>query len=136
MEKLIVEPGIKTPSINFSADTGILEIKGKSIPNDRQKTNLQNIKATSLRCVEFKYCVSGLLKDLDDETKFLTDIDLLVCWKNDIKEETETGYSIHSLVREGIEPYPSAQWRIKKGNASCQVLVLKEYLESTVKGFV
>jgi SiaC family regulatory phosphoprotein len=34
MEKLIIEPGIKTPHINFSPENGVLEIKGKSIPEN------------------------------------------------------------------------------------------------------
>jgi len=34
MENLIIEPSVKTPTINFYADNGILEIKGKSIPEN------------------------------------------------------------------------------------------------------
>ena len=34
MEKLKIEPGIKTPEILFDALSGILEIKGKSIPEN------------------------------------------------------------------------------------------------------
>ena len=34
MEKLIIEPGNKTPSLLFDADNGTLEIKGKSIPEN------------------------------------------------------------------------------------------------------
>lgn len=34
MEKLFIESGIKTPLINFSEEKGILEIKGKSIPEN------------------------------------------------------------------------------------------------------
>ena len=64
------------------------------------------------------------------DKKFLGDIDLLICWENDINGETDTGYSIHFLTREGIDPFPNAEWRIKKDNNSCQVLVLKDYLEA------
>ena len=34
MDKLIIEPGIKTPHIIFDAANGSLEIKGKSIPEN------------------------------------------------------------------------------------------------------
>jgi hypothetical protein len=34
MEKLTLEPGIKTPHISFDAEKGFLEIKGKSIPEN------------------------------------------------------------------------------------------------------
>ena len=34
MDKLIIEPGIKTPHITFDASNGSLEIKGKSIPEN------------------------------------------------------------------------------------------------------
>jgi len=90
----------------------------------------QNIKSHNLKFVEFKYCVSGLIRDLDDEKKFLQEIDLLVCWENDIKDDAAIEYSIHSLSRENIEPYPGAQKRIKRGINSCQVLILKDFLES------
>ncbi|HKR06913.1 MAG TPA: DUF1987 domain-containing protein [Bacteroidia bacterium] len=34
MEKLIIEQGVKTPHISFSHDNGVLELKGKSIPEN------------------------------------------------------------------------------------------------------
>lgn len=34
MEKLVLEPGIKTPSVNFEGENGLLEIRGKSIPEN------------------------------------------------------------------------------------------------------
>ncbi|HRH65461.1 MAG TPA: DUF1987 domain-containing protein [Bacteroidia bacterium] len=34
MDPLIIEEGIKTPSISFNPGNGILEIKGKSIPEN------------------------------------------------------------------------------------------------------
>lgn len=34
MENLIIAPGIKTPSINFLLENGLLEIRGKSIPEN------------------------------------------------------------------------------------------------------
>jgi SiaC family regulatory phosphoprotein len=34
MENLIIKPGIKTPDINFNCETGDLELKGKSIPEN------------------------------------------------------------------------------------------------------
>ncbi len=34
MENLNIQQGIKTPHLSFSKDTGVLEIKGKSIPEN------------------------------------------------------------------------------------------------------
>lgn len=34
MQNLTIQPGIKTPSINFEYDNGVLELKGKSIPEN------------------------------------------------------------------------------------------------------
>ena len=34
MEKLVIEQGIKTPYISFSYESGVLELKGKSIPEN------------------------------------------------------------------------------------------------------
>ena len=34
MDPLIIEESIKTPSITFNPNTGVLEIKGKSIPEN------------------------------------------------------------------------------------------------------
>lgn len=34
MENLTIQPGIKTPSVNFVYENGLLELKGKSIPEN------------------------------------------------------------------------------------------------------
>jgi len=34
MESLIIEPGVKTPSVSFVAKSGLLELKGRSIPEN------------------------------------------------------------------------------------------------------
>jgi hypothetical protein len=34
MESLIIEPGVKTPFISFVAESGMLEMKGRSIPEN------------------------------------------------------------------------------------------------------
>ena len=62
------------------------------------------------------------------EVKFLNEIDLVVYWENDCDDDLE--YNIHSLERDGIMPLPEAQLRIHKGTNTCQVLVLKEFIES------
>ena len=100
------------------------------IDRNQGETIAQNIKSKDLKFVEFKYSISRLLRDLDDQIKFLDDIDLLICWENDIQDDAVSEYSIHSLLREGIDPYPGAELRIKHGTKYCQVLVLKDYLES------
>ena len=94
--------------------------EGKKLP--------RNIKPSELKTVEFKFQLSGLIQDFMEEVKFLNEIDLVVCWENDCDDDLE--YNIHSLERDGIMPLPEAQLRIHKGTSTCQVLVLKEFIES------
>lgn len=90
----------------------------------------QNLRYRELKTVEFKLRLSELIDDFADDLKFLEDIDLLVCWENNHEDDTSE-YSVHSLDREGIEPLAAgAQLRIQKGTRTCQVLVLKDFIES------
>ena len=98
------------------------------IDQDEGERLPRNIRPRELKTVEFKFQLSGLIQDFTDEMKFLNDIDLVVCWENDCDDELE--YNIHSLERESIMPLPGAQLRIQKGTSTCQVLVLKEFIES------
>jgi len=88
-----------------------------------------NVRARDLKIVEFKFRLSELISDFEDQTKFLQDIDLVICWENDCEEDTSE-YNVHSLEREGKTPLPGAQLRIQRGTQSCQVLVLKDFLQS------
>lgn len=82
-----------------------------------------------LKIVEFKVKLSEIIKEFMKEEKFLREIDLIVVWEDDYEMDKE--YSVSFLERDGIEPLPSAQKRIKLGNQSCQVLILKELLFPT-----
>lgn len=77
-----------------------------------------------LKTVEFKTRLSALIQDFRSQAKFIPEIDLAVVWEDDCGDETE--YIISSLDRDGVEPLPGAQKRIRRGNETCQVLVLKE----------
>ena len=98
------------------------------IDQDESEKLLRDIRSRELKTVEFKFQLSGLIQDFRDEVKFLRDIDLVICWENDCDDELE--YNIHSLEREGIPPFPGAQLRIQQGTRTCQVLVLKDFIES------
>ncbi|MGH9871850.1 MAG: ATP-binding protein [Pyrinomonadaceae bacterium] len=89
----------------------------------------ERIRARDLKTIEFKFRLSEVIGEFLDDLKFLEDINLLVCWENDFEDDTSE-YSVHSLEREGISPLPGAQLRIQKGTRSCQVLVLKDLIES------
>lgn len=82
-----------------------------------------------LKIVEFKKKLSEIIVEFVNEKKFLQDIDLVVVWEDDYEMDKE--YSVSSLERDGIEPLPGSQKRIKLGNQSCQVLILKELLFPT-----
>ena len=47
MDPLIIEESIKTPSITFNPNTGVLEIKGKSIPEN----SLDYFNTSSSKCL-------------------------------------------------------------------------------------
>ncbi len=79
-----------------------------------------------LKIVEFKTYLSEIIEDFVAGKKSLQDIDLLVVWDDDYDEESE--YIVSSLERNGIDPFPSAQKRIRSGTQNCQVLILKEFL--------
>lgn len=80
-----------------------------------------------LKFVEFKLGLAELLKvDFFNEKKYLRDIDLVIVWEDDYEGDEE--YIVSSLERDGIEPLPGAQKRLRLGNQSCQVIVLKELL--------
>ncbi len=89
----------------------------------------KSFKPWDLKVVEFKYRLSEIISDFDNQEKFLDDINLVVCWENDCIEDTSE-YNIHSLEREGIEPLSGAQLRIQRGTQACQVLVLKDFVDS------
>jgi hypothetical protein len=82
-----------------------------------------------LKTLEFKYHLSEIISDFDEQIKYLDDIDVVVCWDDDTEPDTME-YNIHSLEREGIDPLPGATMRIQKGTQSCQVIVLKDLIES------
>src|SRR6185295_8268236 len=58
-------------------------------------------QARLLKQVEFKRNLSELIKNFDEESKFLVDIDLAVCWVNDCSDDGE--YNITSLERDNIK---------------------------------
>jgi hypothetical protein len=89
----------------------------------------KKFKARELKVVEFKYHLSEIISDFDEQIKYLDDIDVVVCWDDDTDPDT-LEYNVHSLEREGIDPLPGATLRIQKGTQSCQVIVLKDVIES------
>lgn len=101
---------------------------------DESTTKLpKKFPSRDLKTVEFKYRLSEIISDFDSQEKFLSDIDLVICWENDCAEDTSE-YNIHSLEREGITPLPGAQLRIQRATQSCQVLVLKDFVNSLELG--
>lgn len=83
-----------------------------------------------LKVVEFKHKLSFLIRNFKEQDKYLEDIDLVVCWENDCGDD-ETEYNVISLERDNIIPLPSATLRVQKGTKSCQVIVLKDFVENS-----
>jgi len=89
----------------------------------------RQIPWSDLSTVEFKLNLSALIQDFVEERKYLRDIDLAVVWTDDYEGETE--YVVSSLERDGIDPLPGAQKRIRLGTQSCQIIVLRDWLIET-----
>lgn len=99
------------------------------IGNDTDITMPKKFTYRELKTIEFKHRLSDLIADFDNQDKFLEEIDLVICWENNCVDDTSE-YNIHLLEREGIPALPGAQLRIQKGTRSCQVLVLKDFVDS------
>lgn len=89
----------------------------------------KSFRSRELKIVEFKFHLSELIDDFNSEFKYLEDIDLVVCWDNNYTEEIPE-YNISSLERDGVRALPGATLRVHRGTQSCQVLLLKDFIET------
>lgn len=64
--------------------------------------------------VEYKYEASGILDDFGDNTKYLEQIDLIVCWSCDDQRFEKVGVAVHLVEREA-ELFNGASKRLEFG---------------------
>ena len=83
--------------------------------------------------VEFKYEGADILEDLEEKTKYLEQIDLLVCWTCEDQQFEAAGVSLHSVERDA-ELFNGAGKRLEFGASfSSQRIVYVIELKSLVK---
>jgi len=116
METLIYEATPKTPYVRFDSETGILEIKGRSIPENSiefYKTLIdwidqysKNPKEKTIVNIQLEYfntssskCILDLFKKL--EALYKNNHDVLINWyyEDDDEDMLEAGEDYESIIR-------------------------------------
>lgn len=77
------------------------------------KKSMQSIEYFPLNA-EFKYEAADILEDFEDKTKYLEQIDLLVCWSCDGQQFESAGVAVHAVERDA-ELFNGASKRLEFG---------------------
>lgn len=101
----------------------------------REKLNrktLQSIEIFPLN-IEFKYEASTVLDDFEDNTKYLEQIELIICWTCDDQRFENAGVAVQTVERDA-ELFNGAQKRLEFGASfssqrSVYVIELKELVK-------
>lgn len=101
------------------------------------KRTLQSVEFFPLN-LEFKFEAADILEDLEDKTKYLEQIHLLVCWTCDDHRFEDAGVSVQSVERDA-ELFNGAAKRLEFGASfstqrSVYVVELKELIKRLEKG--
>ncbi|SFT51498.1 protein of unknown function [Lishizhenia tianjinensis] len=116
MENLIIEGTQKTPSIHFSKETGVLEIKGRSIPensiefykpiNEWIANYGEQPKGSTTVDIKLEYfntssskCILDLLKALEAINGKGTDIKVNWYFEEDDEDMEEAGEDYQAIIK-------------------------------------
>lgn len=89
--------------------------------------------------IEFKYKAEAILNEIDDDTKFFPDIDLLVCWDLDRDQFQKHGVIVEVLKPEDVFYYGSNYQLTWPGSHNLgqagikPVLALRQFVEDLVR---
>ena len=116
MEPLIIEGTPKTPTVKFDAESGVIEIKGRSIPensvefykplvdwleeykaNPAQKTQV-NIQLEYFNTSSSK-CILDVFKKLEAIHKAKNDVEINWYYEEDDEDMLEAGEDYESIIR-------------------------------------
>lgn len=116
MEPLIIEGTPKTPTVKFDAETGVIEIKGRSIPensvefykplvdwleeykaNPAPKTQV-NIQLEYFNTSSSK-CILDVFKKLEAIHKAKNDVEINWYYEEDDEDMLEAGEDYESIIR-------------------------------------
>ncbi len=116
MESISIEGTPKTPTVNFNVDTGIIEIKGRSIPENSiefyrplvewleeyskgpQKLTTVNIQLEYFNTSSSK-CILDVFKKLEAIKKAKNDVIINWYYEEDDEDMLEAGEDYESIIR-------------------------------------
>lgn len=116
MEPISFEGTPKTPTVNFNADTGIVEIKGRSIPEnsiefykplvdwlDEYKENAQPMTKVIIQLEYFNTssskCILDVFKKLEAVHKAKNPVEIHWYYEEDDEDMLEAGEDYESIIR-------------------------------------
>ena len=116
MEPISFEGTPKTPTVNFNADTGIVEIKGRSIPEnsiefykplvdwlDAYKENAQPMTKVIIQLEYFNTssskCILDVFKKLEAIHKAKNPVEIHWYYEEDDEDMLEAGEDYESIIR-------------------------------------
>ncbi len=116
MESLIIEGTTKTPDVNFNAEKGILEVKGRSIPEnsiefykplvDWLEEYAQSPLSKTQVNVHLEYfntssskCILDVFKKLETIHKNKYDVQINWYYEEDDEDMLEAGEDYESIIR-------------------------------------
>jgi hypothetical protein len=116
MESLVIDGTQKTPSVNFDAAKGVIEIKGRSIPENSiefykplvewlEKYKISPTTQTQVN-VQLEYfntssskCILDLFKKLEDIAKAKNDVIINWYYEEDDEDMLEAGEDYESIIK-------------------------------------
>lgn len=116
MEPISIEGTAKTPSVKFDAETGVLEIKGRSIPEnsiefykplvDWLESYSSSAKDKTIVNVQLEYfntssskCILDVFKKLEALNKGKSDVMVNWYYEEDDEDMLEAGEDYESIIR-------------------------------------
>ena len=116
MEPISFEGTPKTPTVNFNADTGIVEIKGRSIPEnsiefykplvDWLEEDTENAQPMTKVIIQLEYfntssskCILDVFKKLEAVHKAKNPVEINWYYEEDDEDMLEAGEDYESIIR-------------------------------------
>jgi hypothetical protein len=116
MEPILFEGTPKTPAVNFNADTGIIELKGRSIPEnsiefykplvdwlEEYKENAQPMTKVIIQLEYFNTssskCILDVFKKLEAVHKAKNPVEIHWYYEEDDEDMLEAGEDYESIIR-------------------------------------
>ncbi|MEA3316747.1 MAG: DUF1987 domain-containing protein [Bacteroidota bacterium] len=116
MESISIEGTPKTPTIKFDAETGVVEIKGRSIPENSiefykplvewLEEYIENPKKTTVVNIQLEYfntssskCILDVFKKLEAIKKARNEVIINWYYEEDDEDMLEAGEDYESIIR-------------------------------------